>query len=170
MDNQAEVRAFLGSRRARLTPDQTAMIGGGRRRVPGLRREEVAMLAGMSTDYARMERGHLAGSRTPEPTVRPSLQRLLDAIIGAPAWVMNSRADILATNPLGRALLAPMLQDPANGHNNARFVFLGPASRTFLPGLGAGRGQRRGGHAHGGRTEPPRQGPHRSDRRARHPQ
>jgi hypothetical protein len=45
----------------------------------------------------------------------------------------NSRADILATNPLGRALLAPMLQDPANRHNNARFMFLSPASRSFYP-------------------------------------
>ncbi len=32
--------------------------------------------------------------------MRPSLQRLLDAITGAPAWVANQRADILATNPL----------------------------------------------------------------------
>lgn len=62
MDNRDEVSEFLRTRRARLTPDQAGIIGGGRRRVPGLRREEVAMLAGMSSDYyAKMERGNLAG-------------------------------------------------------------------------------------------------------------
>jgi transcriptional regulator with XRE-family HTH domain len=173
MDNQAEVREFLRTRRARLTPAQAGVVVGGRRRVAGLRREEVAMLAAVSTDYyAKMERGNLAGvspeildsvaralqlddaetehlhdlaraaapapvrrraRTTTEATVRPSLQRLLDAITGAPAWVANQRTDILATNPLGYALLAPMLDDPANGHNIARFTFLNPASRTFYP-------------------------------------
>ncbi len=63
MDNSAEVRDFLTTRRERLTPDQAGIPRyGGRRRVKGLRREEVAMLAGMSTDYyTRLERGNLAG-------------------------------------------------------------------------------------------------------------
>jgi transcriptional regulator with XRE-family HTH domain len=62
MDNQAEVREFLRSRRARVTPAQAGLITGGRRRVSGLRREEVAMLASVSTDYyAKMERGNLTG-------------------------------------------------------------------------------------------------------------
>lgn len=63
MDNQDEVRGFLTSRRERLTPDAAGIqLYGGRRRVKGLRREEVAMLAGMSTDYyTRLERGNLAG-------------------------------------------------------------------------------------------------------------
>lgn len=62
MDNRDEVSEFLRTRRARLTPEQAGIIGGGRRRVQGLRREEVAMLAGMSSDYyAKMERGNLAG-------------------------------------------------------------------------------------------------------------
>jgi hypothetical protein len=52
MDNRDEVRDFLTSRRDRLTPGQAGVpLYGGRRRVKGLRREEVAMLAGMSTDY-----------------------------------------------------------------------------------------------------------------------
>jgi transcriptional regulator with XRE-family HTH domain len=56
------VREFLASRRARITPQQAGLATYGRRRVPGLRREEVAMLAGVSTDYyARLERGNLAG-------------------------------------------------------------------------------------------------------------
>src|SRR5437762_3995634 len=63
MDNRDEVRGFLTSRRDRLTPDQAGVpLYGGRRRVTGLRREEVAMLAGMSTDYyTRLERGNLSG-------------------------------------------------------------------------------------------------------------
>ena len=63
MDNGAEVRGFLTSRRERLTPDVAGItLYGGRRRVKGLRREEVAMLAGVSTDYyTRLERGNLAG-------------------------------------------------------------------------------------------------------------
>lgn len=51
-DIRAQVRAFLSSRRARLTPDQAGLPAyGGKRRVPGLRREEVAMLSGVSVDY-----------------------------------------------------------------------------------------------------------------------
>ena len=63
MDNRADIRAFLASRRARITPEQVGLpAGGGRRRVPGLRREEVAVLAGVSTEwYTRLEKGHIAG-------------------------------------------------------------------------------------------------------------
>lgn len=61
--NNSEVREFLKSRRARITPDMAGLqIYGGLRRVPGLRREELAMLAGMSIDYYnRLERGNLTG-------------------------------------------------------------------------------------------------------------
>ncbi|MFC0675201.1 helix-turn-helix transcriptional regulator [Brachybacterium hainanense] len=53
---------FLRTRRNRITPEQAGILPGGRRRVPGLRREEVAMLAGVSVEYyARMERGDLRG-------------------------------------------------------------------------------------------------------------
>ncbi|MGU3290855.1 helix-turn-helix domain-containing protein [Williamsia sp. M5A3_1d] len=57
------LREFLTSRRARLTPVEAGLPDfGGRRRVPGLRREEVAMLAGMSTEYyVRLERGNATG-------------------------------------------------------------------------------------------------------------
>jgi transcriptional regulator with XRE-family HTH domain len=62
--HRAEVREFLGSRRARITPARAGLpVYGGNRRVQGLRREEVAMLAGVSVDYyVRMERGDLAGA------------------------------------------------------------------------------------------------------------
>ena len=63
MDLRAETREFLTTRRARITPERANLAAyGGNRRVPGLRREEVAMLAGVSIDYyTRMERGNLTG-------------------------------------------------------------------------------------------------------------
>ena len=64
MEIQQEIRDFLMSRRARVTPEQAGLTYvGGNRRVPGLRREEVAMLAGVSVEYyTRMERGKLGGA------------------------------------------------------------------------------------------------------------
>jgi transcriptional regulator with XRE-family HTH domain len=64
MDLRREVREFLSSRRARLSPEQAGLPAyGGNRRVKGLRREEVALLAGVSIDYyIRMERGNLSGA------------------------------------------------------------------------------------------------------------
>jgi transcriptional regulator with XRE-family HTH domain len=75
MDNRAEVRQFLSTRRGRITPEQAGIEPyGGRRRVPGLRREEVARLAGVSVDYyTRLERGNLTGVS----------DSVLDAIAGA---------------------------------------------------------------------------------------
>jgi transcriptional regulator with XRE-family HTH domain len=60
--NRDEVRDFLTTRRAKVRPEQVEMPTGGNRRVPGLRRAEVAMLAGVSVEYyTRLERGNLAG-------------------------------------------------------------------------------------------------------------
>jgi transcriptional regulator with XRE-family HTH domain len=63
-ERAAEVREFLGTRRARITPQQAGLpVFGANRRVTGLRREEVALLAGMSIDYyIRLERGNLSGA------------------------------------------------------------------------------------------------------------
>jgi transcriptional regulator with XRE-family HTH domain len=63
VDGKTEVREFLASRRARITPQQAGLpLYGGTRRVPGLRRAEVALLAGVSPDYyVRLERGNLSG-------------------------------------------------------------------------------------------------------------
>jgi transcriptional regulator with XRE-family HTH domain len=60
MDTRNEIRDFLASRRARITPEQAGLpVYGGHRRVAGLRREEVALLAGVSVDYyTRLERGN----------------------------------------------------------------------------------------------------------------
>ena len=171
MDNRAQIREFLASRRARITPEQAGLPAyGGHRRVTGLRREEVALLAGVSIDYyVRMERGHLAGAsdavleglaralqldeaerdhlfdlarasepqparlrRSKEPGVTASVQQVLDAITDAPAWVRNARHDMLAANRMARALYAPLLAGPRRPANNARFIYLDPASRDFF--------------------------------------
>lgn len=172
MDSRNDVSEFLRSRRAKVTPEQVNLIVGGNRRVPGLRREEVATLASVSVDYyARLERGNLTGvseevleaiahalrldeaetahlfdlARAAQPgparrrravkpqELRPSLQRFMDAITGAPTWVRNERMDFIAANPLGRALYAPVLTDRVRPANTARFLFLDPEARTFFP-------------------------------------
>lgn len=63
MDNRAEVREFLMSRRAKLTPEEAGLPSGFNSRVPGLRRTEVAVLAGVSVEYyAKLERGTISGA------------------------------------------------------------------------------------------------------------
>jgi transcriptional regulator with XRE-family HTH domain len=75
VDNRAEVREFLVSRRAKITPDQAGLPAGTNRRVPGLRRTEVALLAGVSIEYySRLERGSIAGA---SPSVLDSIARAL---------------------------------------------------------------------------------------------
>ena len=62
METKQEIREFLTSRRARITPEQAGLRSYGSRRVPGLRREEVAVLAGVSVPYyTRLERGDMSG-------------------------------------------------------------------------------------------------------------
>ncbi|OXM60966.1 helix-turn-helix transcriptional regulator [Amycolatopsis vastitatis] len=87
MDNRQEVREFLVSRRAKITPEQAGLPAGSKRRVPGLRRSEVAMLADVSVEYyAKLERGNLAG-------VSPSV---LDAVAKALQLDDAERAHLLA--------------------------------------------------------------------------
>ncbi|WP_329491726.1 helix-turn-helix transcriptional regulator [Kitasatospora sp. NBC_01246] len=75
MDNSQEVREFLTSRRAKITPERAGMPAGSRRRVPGLRRSEVAALADLSVEYyAKLERGSLAGA---SPAVLEAVARAL---------------------------------------------------------------------------------------------
>jgi transcriptional regulator with XRE-family HTH domain len=67
--------SYLRARRALVTPEQAGIPAGANRRVPGLRREEVAMLAGISADYyLRLERGR---DKNPSPQVLESLARVL---------------------------------------------------------------------------------------------
>jgi transcriptional regulator with XRE-family HTH domain len=76
MDNRSEVRQFLISRRTKLTPQQAGLPDVGTRRVPGLRRGEVAILAGVSIEYySKLERGAIAGASA----------SVLDAIARPPA-------------------------------------------------------------------------------------
>jgi transcriptional regulator with XRE-family HTH domain len=169
VDTKNEIREFLTSRRAKITPEQTGLTVYGQRRVPGLRREEVAVLAGVSVDYyTRLERGNLGGvsesvlealsralqldeaerahlfdlARAGQPVspkrprrapqrVRPSVQRLLDAMTGAPALLQNGRLDILAANQLGRGLFSELYVGPVRPANHARFVFLSPRAPEF---------------------------------------
>ncbi|MEU1089231.1 helix-turn-helix domain-containing protein [Streptomyces sp. NPDC005892] len=75
MDPQKEAREFLTSRRAKISPERAGLPSGTRRRVPGLRRSEVAALADMSVEYyAKLERGNLAGA---SPAVLAAVARAL---------------------------------------------------------------------------------------------
>jgi transcriptional regulator with XRE-family HTH domain len=145
MDPRNDIREFLVSRRARITPQQAGLpIYGGNRRVKGLRREEVALLAGISAEYyVRLERGNVRGvsedvldgiaralqldegdrmhlfdlarnvntapgRRTrrnpPQEHIRPVIQRILDSLVGVPAFVQNARLDVLAANHTRRSV------------------------------------------------------------------
>jgi transcriptional regulator with XRE-family HTH domain len=175
VNNRASVRDFLMSRRARITPAQAGLPVSGHRRVPGLRREEVAVLAGVSGEwYARLEKGHISdvsydvldavaralrlddeeriylfdlarAARGDEPdricgatstlTLPTRVQWLLDSMTLSSAMISNKRLDVLAVNPLGRALYSPMLESPTtleHGQANLiRYHFADPGARTF---------------------------------------
>src|SRR5438445_5390488 len=76
VDTKKEIRDFLTSRRARITPEQAGLVSFGSRRVPGLRREEVAVLAGVSVPYyTRLERGDMSGA---SESVLEALARALE--------------------------------------------------------------------------------------------
>lgn len=173
MDPRSDIRDFLTSRRAKITPEQAKLPAyGGNRRVAGLRREEVAMLAGVSVDYyTKLERGnfgsvsegvldslsralqldeaereHLLHLATANATIRPgrrrvipqtvrvSVQRVVDGLVDAPAFVRNTRRDLLASNALGRALYSELYRDAEEGQpvNTVRFLFLNPRARVFF--------------------------------------
>ena len=75
VDSAHPLAEFLRARRARIKPEDVGLSGGDRRRVPGLRREELAMLAGLSADYyARLEQGR---DHRPSENVLEALARAL---------------------------------------------------------------------------------------------
>ncbi|MEU2289152.1 helix-turn-helix transcriptional regulator [Streptomyces sp. NPDC013178] len=87
MDNRDEVREFLTSRRAKITPERAGLPAGSGRRVPGLRRSEVAALADMSVEYyAKLERGNLAGV---SPAVLEAVARALQLDDAERAHLLN---------------------------------------------------------------------------------
>ena len=167
---EPEIREFLTSRRARVTPERASLpTNRRRRRVSGLRREEVALLAGISVEYyTRLERGNARGvsesvldavsqalqldeaehahlldlvrtanaERPPRRAagpqrVRPSVARLVDAIAGMPAFILNGRLDVLYANDIAKALFSDVLRDPVRPPNLARFAFLDPRAKTL---------------------------------------
>jgi transcriptional regulator with XRE-family HTH domain len=173
VDPSDDFRDFLKSRRSRITPDQAGLPAyGTNRRVQGLRREEAAMLAGISAQYyVRLERGNIRGvsedvlvgiaralqldeaerahlfhlaratavggrrrssRRTSQERVRPSVQRILDAVVASPAFVANAHGDLLAANILGEAFYAPLYAEPERPVNTARFIFLNRRASEFF--------------------------------------
>jgi transcriptional regulator with XRE-family HTH domain len=156
---------YLRARRELVRPEDVGIPHSGRRRVPGLRRDELAMLAGISTEYyTRLEQGrdrhpsaqvldavaralglddeatvhlHALAHETPAPSrrrarraesVSPSVRQLLAIWHATPAYVHGRHMDVLAANPLARAL-APMFTP---GVNVLRAVFLDPAVRVLF--------------------------------------
>jgi len=118
--NRADVRDFLVSRRANITPEQAGLqFYGGNRRVPGLRREEVAMLAGVSADYyTRLEKGNLSGVS----------DSVLEAIAGALHLDEAEREHLLN---LARAANT----SPARATARRTPQQLRPATRLILDGM-----------------------------------
>src|SRR3954470_5706813 len=112
-DLSAEIRDFLSTRRARIAPEQAGLPAyGGNRRVKGLRREEGAMLAGVSVDYyIRMERGSLSG---------------------ASDGVLDSLADALHLDEAERTHLFDLARSSARGNQGPR------RTRTTAPGVRPG--------------------------------
>jgi transcriptional regulator with XRE-family HTH domain len=173
MDIAKDIREFLMSRRARITPEQVGLSPGVRRRVPGLRREEAAQLAGVSTEYyTQIERGNVTGvsddvlqaisralrlsedetvrlfglvraavdRRTPSRRKRAAVQKLpdgvqafIDGMPTSPAIVMDGNLDILAANPLGRALYAPVYDRVVGRPNLAKFIFFDSTAAQVFP-------------------------------------
>lgn len=76
MDNRADVREFLTTRRAKISPEAVGLPAGSNRRVAGLRRSEVATLAGVSVEYyTRLERGAISGA---SPEILDAISRALN--------------------------------------------------------------------------------------------
>jgi transcriptional regulator with XRE-family HTH domain len=150
---------FLRARRDQVRPEDVGLVPGGRRRAPGLRREELAMLAGISVEYyLRLERGR---AQHPSPEILGALARALrldakatqhlydlagptardtsDLEAGArplaelidqflmPAIVANSYLDVVAANPIARALSPEFTP----GRNFLCWRLLDPAAREL---------------------------------------
>lgn len=170
MDLRKDVNEFLTTRRARITPEAAGLpIYSDSRRVPGLRREEVAMLAGVSVDYyTRIERGQLKGvsesvisglarvlnldeaerkylnnlvaqanegirpvAKPRATSVRPSVLRLLETIQDVPAYVRNSRLEIVAANAMAKRFFSQTFDSQGARPNIAKFVYLDSRAQDF---------------------------------------
>jgi transcriptional regulator with XRE-family HTH domain len=118
---------FLRAHRARLRPDDVGLASYGARRVAGLRREEVAVLAGMNSDYyARLEQGR---ERSPSP-------QILEAISGALMLDDDAREHVFrlagtvpaGERPVPRESVDPAMRQLLDGYPNAAAFVLNPAT------------------------------------------
>lgn len=170
MERNDVLADFLRARRAAIDPQRLGLPDMVPRRVPGLRREELAALAGVSVDYyIRLEQGRpitpsqsvldaLADALELDPAersylhtvarpaarsrraprtvqkVRPGIHALLARLGETPAVVLGRRTDVLATNPMARALLADFPAMPARDRNAARWIVLDEAARSLFTG------------------------------------
>ncbi|MCV7227295.1 helix-turn-helix domain-containing protein [Mycolicibacterium komossense] len=147
-DKQNHLGEYLRARRSLVTPDQAGIPQHRGRRVAGLRREEVALLAGISADYyLRLERGR---DRNPSVQVLQSLARvlqlddenlsyLLDLATEKPRRKPRSRKE---TVPSGIVKLLPTLAQPAFVEGRYFDILAGNAAATALsPRLVLGRNQ-----------------------------
>ncbi|BBH69978.1 transcriptional regulator [Actinoplanes sp. OR16] len=158
---------FLRARRELVTPAEAGLPGGGLRRVPGLRREEVAMLAGISAEYyLRLEQGR---DRTPSAQVVEALARVLKLDAEGAGYLADlarpqprrTRGRSVEQVPAGIAMLLPTLNVPAfvvnryrdvlaantlaislsplmqPGTNRLVALFTDPQARTYHPDLDA---------------------------------
>jgi transcriptional regulator with XRE-family HTH domain len=150
---------YLRARREQVRPEDVGLVGGGRRRVTGLRREELAMLAGISAEYyLRLERGRAQNpsfqildalaralqldnkarrylhqlvspcitTHSDVETVADGLEELIDQF-ATPTILANRYQDVLAANPVARALSAGFTP----GQNFLRWRLLDPAAKEF---------------------------------------
>ena len=142
---------FLRARRELVTPEQVGIPDGGVRRVPGLRREEVAMLAGISADYyLRLERGR---DRHPSAQVLEAIARVLQLDDDHVAYLLTLVADVprsrahrprRATPPAGALKLLDSLVQPAFIEDRYFDIVASNAlARLLSPGLAVGRNQLR---------------------------
>lgn len=169
MDRRKELGEFLRTKRAQTpVPSRLEALSGGRRRVAGLRREEVATLALISTIYyTKLEQGKVRGISSAvldglvqalglsseereyitslisvtgdgvtgdrdgfDDEVAPELARVVRALSGVPAHLLNDQCDLILANDIGRELYAWHFED-SDRPNIVRFQFLDPRARSF---------------------------------------
>lgn len=165
MPEGTDLGAFLRAHRAALTPAAAGLVGTERRRVPGLRREELAQLAGVSVDYyVRLEQGRgahpsagvldalaralqldetaaahmhtlvsapIVRRRARPERLRPEVQRVLEALMPAPAFVLGRRMDVLGWNAMAARLIGDFDHMPPEARNLVRHAVLDPSARAL---------------------------------------